>query len=69
MYRSGRQNVKADSLSRNPSLPGPPVGDAETDVQVAMATTGGGYKQQGSICNLMAIQIKMTYCPNDCQSL
>lgn len=39
VYRPGRENAKADSLSRNPSLPAPPVGVAETDVQVALTST------------------------------
>lgn len=39
VYRPGRENAKADSLSRNPALPAPLVGVAETDVQVAMTTS------------------------------
>ena len=36
VYRSGKENLNADTLSRNPYLPAPAEGIAETDVQVAV---------------------------------
>ena len=38
IYRAGKHNIKADTLSRNPCLPAPIEGVAELEVQVAMAT-------------------------------
>ena len=39
VYRSGRENVGADALSRGPCHPPPTVGIAEGEVQVAAVTT------------------------------
>ena len=36
VYRSGKENLNADTLFRNPYLPAPAEGIAETDVQVAV---------------------------------
>ena len=38
VYRPGRENTKADALSRSPQYPAPKFGEAETEIQVTAVT-------------------------------
>ena len=55
IYRPGRTNVKADSLSRNPCLPSPTESMSDSEVQVAMTTSesGSSVDRDTSIADLL----------------
>ena len=50
-----RRNSNADALSRNPSLPAPPVGIAEDEVQVANLTSDSISRVSGVLLSSGAV--------------